>query len=227
VARSNDASAFIEVLTKSPQLKILTVMAEAPNAELTKTEIAQRAGIGRTTLYRAWSDLEKMRAISPSRQVGAVTLYRINLESPIVKSLTSITRGLTEVTDAVGKIQELKELEKAAKREFGGQIPAGPNILVKLQEANAMAREKAITLDELRLSKDERQLINDLVSAGLVTKSEERYFLTPLGILTAKGASKIWGRGEQETIEHVLASAKIALDMINQEIKKIQSRLAK
>ena len=78
MSSGEDTAAFLEALTRSPQLKVLSVLVERPQEELTKTEIAQKAGIGRTTLYRVWDDLEKMKAIAPSRHVGAVTLYRLN-----------------------------------------------------------------------------------------------------------------------------------------------------
>ena len=112
---AEEATAFMEVLSKSPQFKVLTILAEKPHEELTKTEIAQRAKIGRTTLYRVWNDLERMKAISPSRHVGAVTLYRMNPQSPVVQSFLSITKSLTTVTDAVSRIEQLRKLEESAK----------------------------------------------------------------------------------------------------------------
>src|SRR5208337_148748 len=115
---ADEATAFMEVLSKSPQFKVLTVLAQRPQEELTKTEIAQRARIGRTTLYRVWDDLERMKAISPSRHVGAVTLYRMNPQSSVVQSFLSITKSLTTVTDAVSRIEQLRKLEES-KSEFG------------------------------------------------------------------------------------------------------------
>jgi DNA-binding IclR family transcriptional regulator len=78
---------------------------EKPEEELTKTQIAQKAGIGRTTLYRVWEELEKMRALSASRQVGAVTLYRLNLESSTVQSVLTIKRRLAGLRTAVERIE--------------------------------------------------------------------------------------------------------------------------
>jgi len=98
-----ETSAFFKALTKSPQLKVLSVLVEEPNEELTKSQIAQKAGIGRTTLYRIWEDLEKMKAIVPSKQVGAVTLYKINLESSIVQSILNIKQQLDKVENALSK----------------------------------------------------------------------------------------------------------------------------
>ena len=139
---AEEATAFMEVLSKSPQFKVLTILAERPHEELTKTEIAQRARIGRTTLYRVWNDLERMKAISPSRHVGAVTLYRMNPQSPVVQSFLSITKSLTTVTDAVSRIEQLRRLEESAKSEFGQGVPPGPNVMMKLLNQSAITGKR-------------------------------------------------------------------------------------
>ncbi len=156
---ADEATAFMEVLSKSPQFKVLTILAQRPQEELTKTEIAQRAGIGRTTLYRVWNDLERMKAIAPSRHVGAVTLYRMNPQSPVVQSFLSITKSLTTVTDAVSKIEQLRKLQESARSEFGETVPPGPSLLVKLLSTNAISTETAKPRADLQLSSNEADAI--------------------------------------------------------------------
>src|SRR5208337_1211587 len=146
---TDETTAFMEVLSKSPQFKVLTILAERPQEELTKTEIAQRAKIGRTTLYRVWNDLERMKAISPSRHVGAVTLYRMNPQSPVVQSFLSITKSLTQITDAVAHIEQLRKLEESAKSEFGETVPPGPSVLMKLLKCSAISADHARRRSEL------------------------------------------------------------------------------
>jgi hypothetical protein len=48
-----------------------------------------------------------------------------------------------------------------------------------------------------------------------------------MGSITARGATKIWGESQRETIQQTLASAKVALELINQEIKKLQGMVQK
>lgn len=227
MASGEDTAAFLEALTRSPQLKVLSVLAERPQEELTKTEIAQKAGIGRTTLYRVWDDLEKMKAIAPSRHVGAVTLYRLNPQSSIVQSLMNISKGLTSVTTAVGRIEEIREVEKVAREQFGTELPASARVLVKLQKLNATDESRAMQLSELSLSKAEVESVQSLVGAGLVERRGEKLRLTGVGSITARGASKIWGESQRETIQQTLASAKVALELVNQEIKKLQGIIKK
>lgn len=202
-------------------------MAERPQDELTKTEIAQKAGIGRTTLYRVWDDLEKMKAIAPSRHVGAVTLYRLNPQSSIVQSLMNITKGLSSVTSAVGTIEGIREVERLAREEFGKDLPPTAGFLVKLQSLNAVDESTGVQSSALKMSKVESDLIQSLIGAGLIEAHGDRLNLTRVGSVTAQGASKIWGESQRETIQQTLASAKVALELINQEIKKLQGMVKK
>jgi len=227
MASGEDTAAFLDALTRSPQLKVLSVLVERPQEELTKTEIAQKAGIGRTTLYRVWDDLEKMKAIAPSRHVGAVTLYRLNPQSSIVQSLMNITKGLASVTGAVSRIEEIREVEKVARQEFGNELPPSARVLVKLQNLNASDESTAVQLSNLGLSKAEIESVQSLVGASLIEKHGEKLHLTGVGSITARGASKIWGESQRETIQQTLASAKVALELINQEIKKLQGMVQK
>jgi Fe2+ or Zn2+ uptake regulation protein len=224
---AEEATAFMEVLSKSPQLKVLTVLAQRPHEELTKTEIAQRAGIGRTTLYRVWNDLERMKAVSPSRHVGAVTLYRMNPQSPVVQSFLGITKSLTTVTDAVAKIEQLRKLEESAKTEFGSNMPPGPSVLVKVLQANAISPEHAKKRMELQLSSAESEALQGLAKAGLVFESGGLVYLSQLGVQTAQGAARIWGSESSQSLDQAISTAKVALNLINQEIRRLKTQVPK
>jgi Fe2+ or Zn2+ uptake regulation protein len=222
---ADEATAFMQVLSKSPQFKVLTILSQRPQEDLTKTEIAQRAGIGRTTLYRVWDDLERMKAIAPSRHVGAVTLYRMNSQSPVVQSFLNITKSLTTVTDAVARIEQLRKLQDSAKSEFGEAIPAGPNVLVKLLHANAISPETARPKGELQLSSSESEGLKGLMSAGLIFEKGGTYYLTQLGNQTAQGAAKIWSSESSQSVDQAISTARVALNLINQEIRKLKGQV--
>jgi len=222
---SDEATAFMDVLSKSPQFKVLTILAERPQEELTKTEIAQRAGIGRTTLYRVWNDLERMKAIAPSRHVGAVTLYRMNPQSPVVQSFLSITKSLTTITDAVARIEQLRKLEESAKSEFGQGVPPGPNVMMKLLKIKAVSRESAKPRSELQLSSHEVEAARGLVNAGLVFDNNGALYLSQLGVQTAQGANKIWGTDNSQSLDQAISTARVALNLINQEIRRLKGQV--
>jgi len=222
---ADEATTFMEVLSKSPQFKVLTILAQRPQEELTKTEIAQRAGIGRTTLYRVWNDLEKMKAVAPSRHVGAVTLYRMNSQSPVVQSFLNITRSLTTVTDAVARIEQLRKLQDSAKSEFGEATPPGPSVLVKLLRANAISPETARTRGELQFSSLEGEGLKGLMNAGLVFENGGSLYLSQLGNQTAQGAAKIWSSDSSQSVDQAISTARVALNLINQEIRKLKGQV--
>lgn len=224
---TEEASAFMEALSKSPQLKVLTILAQRPQEELTKTEIAQRAGIGRTTLYRVWNDLEKMKAIAPSRHVGAVTLYRMNPQSPVVQSFLNITKSLTTVTDAVARIEQLKKLEESAKSEFGETVPPGPSVMIKLLSANAVSADAAKPRNQLQMTQHETDALKGLVNAGLVFEAGGMFYLSQLGLQTAQGASRIWGAESSQSVDQAISTARVALNLINQEIRRLKGQVPK
>lgn len=224
---ADEAIAFMEVLSKSPQLKVLTILAQRPQEELTKTEIAQRAGIGRTTLYRVWNDLERMKAVSPSRHVGAVTLYRMNPQSPVVQSFLSITKSLTTVTDAVARIEQLRKLEESAKTEFGQTVPPGPSVLIKLLQTNAVSPENAKKRNEFQFLHPESEALEGLVKAGLVFESSGSLHLSQLGTQTAQGAARIWEPESSQSLDQAISTARVALNLINQEIRRLKGQVPK
>jgi hypothetical protein len=224
---ADEATAFMEVLSKSPQFKVLTILAQRPQEELTKTEIAQKAGIGRTTLYRVWNDLERMRAVAPSRHVGAVTLYRMNPQSPVVQSFLSITKSLTTVSDAVSRIEQLRRLQDSAKSEFGDTVPPGPSLLVKLLRTNATTAETAMARSELQLTPHEADAVKGLSSAGLIFENDGNFYLSQLGAQTAQGAAKIWAAESSQSLDQAISTARVALNLINQEIRKLKTQVPK
>jgi transposase-like protein len=217
----------MEVLSKSPQFKVLAILAQRPQEDLTKTEIAQKAGIGRTTLYRVWNDLERMKAIAPSRHVGAVTLYRMNPQSSVVQSFLSITKSLTTVTDAVARIEQLRKLEESAKSEYGASVPAGPNVLMKLLKADSVSAETAKQRTVLQFSQHESDALKGLVTAGLVFDNAGALYLSQLGVQTAQGAAKIWSSENSQSVDQAISTARVALNLINQEIRRLKGQVPK
>jgi hypothetical protein len=227
MSHDKETSAFMDAITKSPQLRVLSILAEKPEEELTKTQIAQKAGIGRTTLYRVWEELEKMRALSPSRQVGAVTLYRLNLESSTVQSILGIKKRLSTLRTAVDKIEDIRTLEKVGAEQFGQTVPSGPNILVRLHDMDAFSKEKAVSRSSLNLTSDETNKLSGLLEAKLVESVEDRIYLTPLGQITAKGAVQIWKGKERETIDEALSSIKTALRLLTRDMQDVEGKMGK
>ena len=168
-----------------------------------------------------------MKAISPSRHVGAVTLYRMNPQSPVVQSFLSITKSLTTVTDAVARIEQLRKLEESAKIEFGQSVPSGPSVLMKLLNAKAVSLEGAKKRNELQFMDFESDALEGLVKAGLVFENGESLYLSQLGAQTAQGAARIWEPESSQSLDQAISTARVALNLINQEIRKLKGQVPK
>jgi len=80
-------SLLIKALGNSPKLRILDYLLDYKLNDFTKTEILEALGMSKLTLYKYFKDLESLGLVTESRKIGRATLYKINLESPMVKML--------------------------------------------------------------------------------------------------------------------------------------------
>jgi len=80
-------SILIKAFGNSPKLRILDYLLDYKLNDFTKKEIVEALGMSRLTFYKHFKDLEDLGLVIPSRKIGRATLYRINLENPMVKML--------------------------------------------------------------------------------------------------------------------------------------------
>lgn len=78
----------------SAAAKILDVLWEHQDVDLTLTDIADEAGIHYTTLIKAMPVLEELGMVTLTRQVGNAKLYQINKEEILVKRLIKFLNAL-------------------------------------------------------------------------------------------------------------------------------------
>jgi DNA-binding transcriptional ArsR family regulator len=83
----NYDSLLIRALGSSPKLRILDYLLDYKLNDFTKKEIVEALGMSKLTLYKYFKDLEELGLVAPSRKIGRATLYKINLDNPIVKML--------------------------------------------------------------------------------------------------------------------------------------------
>ncbi len=69
---------------------VLDVLLDHPNVGYSKTELAEAAGISRSTLYTVWDALEAHGIVVEKKRYGGTTLYRLNPESELVDHLGRI-----------------------------------------------------------------------------------------------------------------------------------------
>lgn len=80
-------SLLIRALGNSPKLRILDYLLDYKLNDFTKKEIVEALKMSKLTFYKYFKDLERLGLVIASRKIGRATLYKVNLENPIVKML--------------------------------------------------------------------------------------------------------------------------------------------
>lgn len=81
---------FIKVVGDTPKMRVLEFLIEGRELDYSISDIAEGAGIGRTTLFRIWKNLEQLKIIKPTRVIGNAKLYKLNIENHIVKKFIEL-----------------------------------------------------------------------------------------------------------------------------------------
>ena len=93
------------LLGNTPKVRIIDLLIIGKELDYSITDMAEAAGVGRATIYRMLDDMLKKEIIKPTRKLGRMRLYRINMENPSVALLWEMLKKLM-------KIYSEKEIEK-------------------------------------------------------------------------------------------------------------------
>jgi len=80
-------SLLIRALGNSPKLRILDYLLDYKLNNFTKKEIVEALGMSQLTFYKYFKDLEDLGLVTATRKIGRATLYKVNLENPMVKMI--------------------------------------------------------------------------------------------------------------------------------------------
>jgi len=83
-------SIMIGIFRRTPALRVFDFLLDNNIFDYTKTDIAKGAGITRPTLYKIWDKFIKWGLVVKTRKINRTQLYKINLQSPIVKKVMEI-----------------------------------------------------------------------------------------------------------------------------------------
>lgn len=78
---------FRKIAGDTPNIRVIEFLIEGRNLDYAISDIAEGAGIGRTTLFRIWKDLEKNNIVVPTRTIGNAKLFKLNQQNIAVKYL--------------------------------------------------------------------------------------------------------------------------------------------
>ena len=99
----------------SASAKILDVLWEYQDLDLTLTDIADEAGIHYTTLMKALPLLEELGMVTMTRQVGNAKLYQINKDDIAMKKLIKF---LNEINIRIAEREMVKQKLVIAEKEM-------------------------------------------------------------------------------------------------------------
>ena len=88
-------SLLIKALGNSPKLRILDYLLDYKLNDFTKKEIIEALGMSKLTFYKYFKDLEELGLVTATRKIGRATLYKINLENPMVKMIVEYETKLS------------------------------------------------------------------------------------------------------------------------------------
>lgn len=78
---------FTEYFGHTPRAKLLDFLGDHPTSDYTITELSQKAGLARPTVYRVVEALTESGMIKETRKVGQSRMFQMNMEHPVALSV--------------------------------------------------------------------------------------------------------------------------------------------
>ena len=88
-------SLFLKFFGDYPLIRVLDFLLEERPLDYTKKEIAEKSGIGLSTLHTFWGRLEGLGIVEETRKIDKAHLYRLDKKSKMVKELVAIDNTLS------------------------------------------------------------------------------------------------------------------------------------
>ena len=75
------------MLGASPKIRLVELLLVGRDFDYCISDLAEHAGVGRTTIYRMLDGMIKSKFITPTRKIGRIQLYKLNKDNSDVKLL--------------------------------------------------------------------------------------------------------------------------------------------
>ena len=82
-----DNAPLMELFGTPARTRLLSVFVDEMEYDLNVSELAEQAGIARSTVYEHLDDLQALDVIEQTRETGNGRRYQLNAESPIAERL--------------------------------------------------------------------------------------------------------------------------------------------
>jgi len=86
----DEKTLFRELIGDTPKIRVLEYLIEGRELDHSIGDIAEGAGINRVTLFRMWDDIEKLKIVIHTRNIGNAKLYKLNMNNPYVNVLVEL-----------------------------------------------------------------------------------------------------------------------------------------
>ncbi|PSP79047.1 hypothetical protein BRC81_06130 [Halobacteriales archaeon QS_1_68_20] len=90
-------TALTELFGNGPKVKIIAALLGESDHDLNVTQIAELAGIHRTTVYDHLEDLLELGVVEQTRTVGGSQMYRIDRDSTVAEDVAQLEWDLLDV----------------------------------------------------------------------------------------------------------------------------------
>jgi predicted DNA-binding protein YlxM (UPF0122 family) len=102
---------FKDIFGNNPQTKLLDFLADYPRFDYSISEIAEKAGVSRPTVYKIIKTLVDKQLVIKTRDQGNSSLYQLNTENKLVQVILKFD---FEISSKVAEI-EMKDTVKQYK----------------------------------------------------------------------------------------------------------------
>lgn len=92
-----EPSSFVMVMGNTPFIRVVDFLLENRPFDYSRTEIAENAGVGWSTLHGVREILERAEMVKQTRMVGKSNMYKLNEGSSIVRKLIELDADITEM----------------------------------------------------------------------------------------------------------------------------------
>lgn len=118
----SENSPFVRLLGTQGSVRILDVFLRKHYKKLTAAEVADLAGVSRSTFHRNISELEDLDIVKQTEPISGTTRYELNEESPIAQTLgraqselLKYSRKVMRETESTG-LPDLEEVVSTQNR---------------------------------------------------------------------------------------------------------------
>lgn len=92
-----EGSALTRLFGNHPKVKILAALLSESDRDITKSDIAELAGVHRTTVYDHLEDLEELGVVEETRRVKGSPMYQINRDSKVAEDVAQLEWDLMDI----------------------------------------------------------------------------------------------------------------------------------